>query len=114
MEKFSSQRDAKEYLVRQIAAEAEREGNPLSEVERKMLYFSETDWTLPEIMEVNREFERSCDEEDYEQRVCSLGQSIEKRISDAGTAERDSWYAALLKLSEGDHYLLTLLDSKVR
>ena len=35
--------DAKVFLACRIAEEAEREGFPLTEVERKMLYFSETD-----------------------------------------------------------------------
>jgi hypothetical protein len=49
MAEFNSVRDAKEYLVGKIAAEAELEGKPLSEIERKMLYFSETGCTLPDI-----------------------------------------------------------------
>jgi hypothetical protein len=50
---FSSGREAKEYLIAQIVLEAERDGMPLSETERKMLYFTETAWTLPDIWEVN-------------------------------------------------------------
>ncbi len=44
---FSNVRAAKVYLAGKITEQAEREGAPLTEVERKMLYFSETDWTLP-------------------------------------------------------------------
>jgi hypothetical protein len=47
--RFASAREAKQFLVAQIADEAQREGVSLSEIERKMLYFSETDWTLPDI-----------------------------------------------------------------
>ena len=36
-----SVREAKEFLASQIAEEAQREGTPLCEIERKMLYFSE-------------------------------------------------------------------------
>jgi len=49
MTRFTSAREAKEFLVAKIAEEAQREGVPLSEVERKMLCFSETGWTLPDI-----------------------------------------------------------------
>ena len=42
MQVFSTAREAKEYLIAQIVAEAEREHVPVSEVERKMMYFTET------------------------------------------------------------------------
>ena len=44
---------AKEFLISQIVEEAQRENVPLSEVERKMLYFTETEETLPDIYEVS-------------------------------------------------------------
>ncbi len=56
---FDTARDAKEFLVSRIVTEAQREGIPLSEVEREMLYFSETASTLPDIAEVNAAFDRS-------------------------------------------------------
>jgi hypothetical protein len=34
--------EAKEFLISRIVTEAQRENVPLSEIERKMLYFSET------------------------------------------------------------------------
>ena len=53
MARFGSAREAKEFLISRIVDQAQRDGVPLSEVERKMLYFSETGWTLPDIMSVN-------------------------------------------------------------
>jgi hypothetical protein len=49
---MNSAREAKEFLASQIAEEAQREQVPFSEIERKMLHFSETGWTLPDIMDV--------------------------------------------------------------
>jgi hypothetical protein len=54
--RFGSAREAKEFLVSKIIEQAQREGVPVSEVERKMLYFTETAWTLPDMMEVNDAF----------------------------------------------------------
>jgi hypothetical protein len=113
MAEFDSQREAKEYLAGKIVTEAKREGKPLSEIERKMLYFSETDWTLPGILEVNAEFERHYDEDEYEGKICALGQAIEAQLKGAGAEESDAWYAAIQKLSEGDHYLLVLLNTNL-
>ena len=72
MTRFASAREAKEFLVARIAEEAQREGVPLSEVERKMLYFTETAWTLPDIMEVNDQFDREYDAAEYEKKIADL------------------------------------------
>ena len=42
MKAFHSGQEAKEFLISEIVAEAQRENVPLSEVERKMLYFTES------------------------------------------------------------------------
>ena len=68
MQQFADAREAKEFLVERILSQAERDGVSLSEIERKMLYFSETAWTLPDIMEVNEEFDRRYDQDEYEQK----------------------------------------------
>jgi hypothetical protein len=79
LEELGSIRGAKEFLVGRIAAEAAREGAPLSEVERKMLYFSETGWTLPDMMQVNEEFDRNYDQNEYEQKIAGLIRNFERR-----------------------------------
>ncbi|MGB8259456.1 MAG: hypothetical protein WCE75_03865 [Terracidiphilus sp.] len=103
-------REAKDYLAGRIAAEAEQEGAPLTEVERKMLYFSETGWTLPGILEVNAEFERSYDEDEYERRIARLAAQIEARDAAHDLTEQARWDEALVRLSHGDHYLSVLVD----
>lgn len=72
MSRFASGRDAKEFLVARIVVEAQREGVSLAEIERKMLYFSETDWTLPDIDKVSEAFEREYDNDEYEKKIRSL------------------------------------------
>ena len=59
MNSFRTVREAKEYLIRRILAQADRDGVPLSDVERNMLYFTETGWTLPNMMEISRDFDRN-------------------------------------------------------
>jgi len=106
---FSTIKKAKNYLADRIAAEAMREGVSLSEVERKMLYFSETGWTLPDMAAVGADFDRDYDQDEYEQKIASLFRNIE-RHDQAHPDEREAWDDAVLKLSEGDHYLLVLLN----
>lgn len=40
MKAFHSGREAKEFLISELVAEAQRENVPLSEVERKMQYYT--------------------------------------------------------------------------
>jgi hypothetical protein len=68
MKAFSSGREAKEFVISKIVVEAQRE-NVILEDERKMLYFSETAWTLPDIMSVNEDFDRQHDQDEYDRRL---------------------------------------------
>ena len=49
MKAFHTGREAKEFLISELVAEAQRENVPLSDIERKMLYFTESGWTLADI-----------------------------------------------------------------
>lgn len=106
MQHFSTGREAKEYLINRIVAQARHDSVPLTDVERKMLYFSETAWTLPDIMDVNAEFEKSYDNDEYEEKIAGLVSRIRKSNED-----RDTWEEAVDRLREEDHYLLVMIDS---
>lgn len=105
---FRSIRAAKEYLIQRILAEAERDGVPLTDVEQRMLYFSETGGTLPGIAETNEIFERDYDQDGYEEKIAGI---IRTLLSKATTEEQSKWDDAVLKLCDGDHYLLVLIDA---
>jgi hypothetical protein len=113
-QKFRTIREAKEYLAGAIAEEAERNGTPLTEVERKMLYFTETGWTLPDMKEVCAEFDSNYDQNEYEQKIASIVGRIKTRLTDEHQQERTNWNRALEKLGEGDHYLLVLADTPLQ
>lgn len=106
---FPSSREAKEFLVSRIVAEAQRENVPLSEIERKMLYFSETGWTLPDIMEVNDEFDRDYDQSEYETKTAGLVRRAYKRDRGENAASLDSWSNAIGTLQREDHYILVMV-----
>jgi hypothetical protein len=109
--RFKTIREAKDYLAARIGDEAEREGTPLTEVERKMLYFSETGWTLPDMKVVSAEFDRGYDQDAYERKITALASRVEARFEGQGQQERENWNRAIEKLSRGDHYLSILLGA---
>lgn len=104
---FGTIKAAKDYLVQRIVAEAERQGVPLSKLEREMLYFTEDGGISKHMQEVNEEFEREYDDREYEDKIAGLVRSIQSLNT---PEEQQKWDEAVLKLCEGDHYLLVLID----
>lgn len=111
MKRFGSTRKAKEFLAGKIAEEAELQGASLSEVERKMLYFSEAGWTLSDMMEVSAAFDRDFDQDEYEAKIAGLIQSFLQHTQAENKEELDVWTEAVEKLREEDHYLLVMIDA---
>lgn len=108
---FANARDAKEFLVGRIVTEAQREGVSLSEIERKMLYFSETACSLTDIMDVSDAFDRDYDRAEYEEKIGTLVRNFR---ADSRKNNRDdvlSWTEAVRVLRREDHYLVVMIDA---
>jgi hypothetical protein len=101
--------EAKEFLISEIVAEAQRENVPLSEVERKMLYFTESGWTLPDMMKVCEDFDREYDEAKYERKIAKLVTSADKRIRKSSRDDYDRWRASIRFLQREDHYISVMI-----
>ena len=109
MKTFASAKDAKEFLVSRIACEAQLEGVPLSETERKELYFSESGWTLPDMDRVNEEFEHTYDENEYEYKIAALIRNARKRDGATNPEDKKLWSEAVGILRKEDHYILVMI-----
>jgi hypothetical protein len=109
MDRFSSAREAKEFLVSTIVDEAQRENMPLSDLERKMLYFSENYSSLPDIMDISDEFDRTYDLGEYENKIARLIKSAGKRIHKESHEEYKKWWDAVRILKKEDHYILVMV-----
>lgn len=109
MNPFHSAREAKEFLISKIVEEAQQEGIVLSETERKMLYFSETAWTLPDMATVSDEFDNAYSQRDYERKIAPLIRKAGKRVRRESPAEYDTWWQAIRRLEQEDHYLLVMI-----
>src|SRR5690348_3589845 len=111
MPQFADERDAKEFLIRLILSEADREGTLLSEIERRMLYFSENGWTLPGMQATAHIFESKFDSEQYETKIVDLTKKLKKRLKSDDPNALKAWWDALEMLRQGDHYLLVLTQT---
>jgi len=110
MTAFQSARDAKEFLIARIVEEAKRENIPLSEVERKMLYFSETHWTLPDIASVSEKFDHEYNQDKYEEKITRLIKEAAIHDSQQSAEQYDLWWDAIRLLKKEDHYILVMID----
>jgi hypothetical protein len=109
MDRFPDDREALDFIASQIAEEAQREGVPFSEAERKMLYFSETAWTLPDIWEVSDKFDQEYERTAYEKKISLLIKKSVARARKQHGEELDVWRAAIRHLSKEDRYLLVMV-----
>ena len=107
MPSFASAREAKEYLVAQIVAQAARDEVVLSPTETELLYFTETAWMPPGTAEASSHFNQNDDAATYEKKVSCLATHARTYARQHGT--RGPWDEAVSALAHEDHYLLLLL-----
>ena len=109
MKAFQTGREAKEFLISKIVEEAQRENISLSEVERNMLYFTESGWTLPDIVQVSEEFDREYDQTKYEGKIAKLVTKADRRIRKGSRKDYDKWWAAIRFFEREDHYITVMI-----
>jgi hypothetical protein len=107
---FANSMDAKTFLVSRIVQEAKRRQILLSDLEQKMLYFSETYASLPDMLEINERFESEYDDEEYEKKIAKLSSSAYRRDSKESPEIARQWREAIKVLKKEDHYILVLID----
>jgi hypothetical protein len=109
MKAFHSGREAKEFLISEVVEEAQHQNVTLSEVERKMLYFTESGWTLPDIVKVNEDFDSEYDQDEYEQKIAKLVKEADRRIRKAAGDDYEKWWGAIRFLQREDHYISVMI-----
>ena len=110
METFSTTREAKEFLIARIIEQAQRDSVKLNEIERKMLYFSEVDETLPDMMQISEAFDREYEQAGYEEKVASIIRNFISWAKQHDAAALAQWKAAIKKLKSEDQYILVLTN----
>jgi len=104
-------REAKGFLVAQTAEQAALEGVPLSELEKRMMYFTESPDAVEDPVKLNEEFEAQYDSEEYESKVAKLLHNAHARIKKNPEKAR-LWSDAIQTLCRGDHYLLVFWNQE--
>jgi hypothetical protein len=103
-------RQAKDFLIEQAVQQAALDNVPLSDIEKRMMYFTESDdGSCPEDpIALNDAFESQCDTEAYEKKMTRLLADAHLRIKRDDPEKLRQWNEALRILKQGDHYILIL------
>ena len=107
---ITSQGQAKRFFVEKIVAQAVADGQPPSEAERYMLSFSESDPEFVVDPALVDQLAEEISDEDYEAKVVGLLERSWTHDVQSDTTARDSYREAYAVLSQGDHYLLVMID----
>jgi hypothetical protein len=104
-------RQAKDFLVQQTTEQATREDIPLSDIEKKMMYFTESDTgSCDDPVKLNDEFEAQYETAEYEAKISRLLHHAYNRLKAEDPERRRNWDQAIRTLRKGDHYFLVLWD----
>ena len=107
-------KEAKDFLASEVAQQAALDNVLLSDIERRMLYFTESDETTCEDpFSLNDAFESQVsDTAQYEAKLSRLFDHAHKRLKKSDPAKQKLWEDAIRTLRMGDHYILMMCDSK--
>ena len=111
---FTSQGQAKRFFVDKIATQAVTEGTPLSDAERQMLSFSESDPEFVVDPALVEKLQAEISDEDYEAKIAGLIERSWKRNVETDSNAGNLYREVFTTLSRGDHYLLIMIDRALR
>lgn len=109
MQWFATDKDAKEFFVGHVLAQAVMESTPLAADEEYMLWFSADDEEHND--ELVERFERERNSDEYERRISALLRRAYERERGADPEAVAMWKDGFDVLRRGDHYLVVLLKS---
>jgi hypothetical protein len=115
---FAHQSDAKRFIVDRVIRQAESEGVALTNAERHMLGWSESDPDFTPDLSLAEQLEQEQSDEEYERKVAALIRHAFERDVASDSEMRSRYRDAFNKLGEGDHYISIMmkdaLGSKLR
>jgi hypothetical protein len=104
-------REAKDFLVSEIMQQAALDRTPVSDLERRMMYFTESEDAVEDPIELNTAFEAEHDSAEFEKKIAALMKRAYARLKNENPPSAARWDEAIETLLAGDHYLLVMWDA---
>ena len=101
--------EARDFLLQQTVEQAALEHVPVSDLERRMMYFTESGDGPEDPIALNDAFEAQYDNDEYEAKISKLVSNAYRRPKDENHQSARTWDEAVRELRQGDHYVLILL-----
>lgn len=111
---FTSHGQAKRFFVEKVIGQAATEGIPLSDAEQRMLSFSESDPEFVVSPGLVEKLQAEISDDAYEAKIAGLIERAWKRDVESDSNARTVYHEAFTVLSQGDHYLLVMIDRALR
>jgi hypothetical protein len=111
---LTSHGEAKRFFVEKVIGEAATEGIPLSDAEQRMLSFSESDPEFVVSPGLVERLQAEISDDAYEAKIAGLIERAWKRDVESDSNARTVYHEAFTLLSQGDHYLLVMIDKALR
>ncbi len=99
---------AKDFLVQQTAEQAALDNVPLSDLEKRMMYFTEGKNATEDPAALNDDFEAQYDTAQFEKKISRLMRRAYSRLKKEDPQKALQWNQAIRSLRRGDHYILVL------
>ena len=87
--------EAKDFLVQQTSEQAALENVPLSDLEKRMMYFTATDECPENPIALNDAFEAEYDTDEYEAKISKLMHHAQSRIMKENPEAARKWKEAI-------------------
>lgn len=105
-------REAKDFLVQQVVQQAQLENVEISNLEKRMMYFTEEEDASEDPCALEEEFEEKYDDDEYISKISGLLSRAHRRIKRDNSHDAYLWNEAVNFLRKGDHFILVLLGPR--
>lgn len=110
---MNTQSEAKRFFATKVFDRARTEGVVLSDAERRMLYWSESDPEFKTDPKLVEQLASEMSDETYEAKIAGLLRNAFAADNAIDSRAREVWQQARSVLKQGDHYILIMIDRAV-
>ena len=111
---FSSQWEAKQFFAQRVITQAKMEGVSLSEAERYMLSWSESDPEFTPNYELAAKVDKEIPQDKYEAKIRGLLERAYRHDIQTDPLAETRYREAYKTLKQGDHYILIMVKQALR
>jgi len=110
---FHSPNDAKEFFVQKVLEQATMGNIPLSDVEKQMLLWNETDPNFYGNHELNERFEKEISPEEYEKKITKLIRGCYDDDLRINNIEKGTYKRAYKAIKSKKYYIFIMVDRAI-